>query len=85
MMIGKRFTFAALLWFASLLLMCLAVVLPEQTRLAGWSILAAIAACVPTCWLIMDHVVSRERQRSREEIREIAQAVLAEADRLRSI
>jgi hypothetical protein len=85
MTVGKRFTCAALLWFASVLLMSLAPVVPERTHLAGWSILAAIAAIVPSGWLIVDHVVTKERQRSHDEIREIAEAVLVEADRLHSV
>lgn len=85
MMIGKRFTCAALLWFASLLLMCLAVLLPVQTHLAGWSTLAAIVACVPTGWLVVEHVVVRERRRTRDEIRDIARIVLAEQRDLHSV
>jgi hypothetical protein len=78
MKVTVRLAAAVLLSFVALLLMSLAMTLPEQTQLSGWAILAALAALLPAGWLIIDEVVTRERRRTRDEIRDIARIIIAE-------
>lgn len=85
MHVSKRLIAAASLWFSSILMMTMAVFLPEGSHMAGWSVLAATGGCVPVGWMIIEHVVARERQRTRDELRDIVRVVLQESSDLHSV
>jgi hypothetical protein len=57
--VNKRLVAAASLWLASVCLMLLADV-NDQSDLGRTAVLLGVMACMPTMWLIVEHVVAQE-------------------------
>jgi hypothetical protein len=61
--VNKRLVLAAALWVASICLMVLSDV-NNDPNLGRTSVLLSVVAFVPTMWLIVEHVVVKERRKA---------------------